>query len=102
MKSILIASLNRVINLDQVTDAIFTPAHDIDFSEEPGVKQIVHADAVLDLTMTSVEDKIISGNDGDFQGVVAVSRVISVEGSEAERLWSFLIGIRHHPVKRSE
>ena len=110
MTTVLIASANRIVNLDHVTDAKFSPARDYTYEDDEcqdehgnAITVPAHDDAWLNLTMTSVEEKIISGYDGEFHGVVSVSREIRVYGAEAEALWDFMrntskwymMGVKH-------
>ena len=92
MDAIYIPSVKRIINLDHVTDVKYSPARDYTYEDEDDDMRVkpAHDDAWMDLVMTSVEDKIISGYDGEFQGVASVSREIRIYGKDAELLWDHL------------
>lgn len=87
MTTFLLLDNQRVVNLDQVVSAKFSPAQN-GVDDESG--KPYSSPCQLLLTMSSVSRETIYGFDGGFLGAVATSDYEVVKGENAYRLWDLL------------
>jgi hypothetical protein len=83
---IYIPDCNLFINLDQVVNARYEPAHDYvddEFARDGAPVRIIHAQEILIITTTALEVRVIDGFDGVFAGAASKSQEIKLSGEYA-------------------